>query len=139
MKGKHGYKRDVTSGDRSLQDQIIAHNKVTKLSHYTTLDSLKAILKKKEWLLNRIDLVDDNDECRIIGDNEVAERIFWACFTFTNEESPYHWKEYGKNKQEKAVCISLYKPENCTILKGLIDNSRPIMDYTNQTRYRWFG
>lgn len=129
----------IDLGDERLNKQMELHDELTKISHYTSTESLKKILKTKTLLLNRIDRVNDSQEAEILKKDEMIKCVFLSCFTFLDDESAYHWCEYGDCG--KGICINLYKNEKDTILKDLLDASRAITEYSNNNskNYLWQG
>jgi hypothetical protein len=89
------------------------------LHHYTTIDSLEAILGNRSIRLSRLDIVKDPVENQRI--NTIwNKRIFVACFTHDNHESDMFWNDYVKRENGVKITfnnifndIELYGDEKC--------------------------
>ena len=94
------------------------------LYHYTSIDSLKAILDSRTIRFSRLDLVNDPYEglCNISGtqNEEFAKSLFCSCWTASNEENIALWKIYTdcKGVRIKTDSMLLFGP-----IKGFADLS----------------
>ena len=84
---------------------------MTKIYHYTSIDTLALILLNKTIRFNRLDQVDDKKESEFgSGDSDVkiGMYIFVSCWTKNPKENPSLWK-YIEEKAGKrnAVRIAL--------------------------------
>ncbi len=75
-----------------LSRKALAHN---FLYHYTSISTLKVILKNKSLRLSRLDLVNDPEENKRIT-SLWNTKVYVACFTNTLESSKYFFENYGK-------------------------------------------
>lgn len=87
------------------------------LYHYTTLDSLKKIIKSRTLLFNRCDKLND-----LIEGNRSEVKYFVACFTYHEEESIPMWYMYRRSNNHCIHCnvgvrISV---ENCDFFTGKV-------------------
>lgn len=74
---------------------------MSKIYHYTSIDTLALILKSKKFKFNRLDQVDDLEESRY-GSGEfgtiVGQYAFVSCWTSDRDENLALWNMYTKYK-----------------------------------------
>ena len=76
-----------------------------RIYHYTSVDTLEKILRTKTIRFNRLDCVDDVQECSV---SRYAKYVFISCWTESEEENIPLWKMYT-NDVTQGVRISLPK------------------------------
>ena len=77
-----------------------------KIHHYTSIETLEAILKNKTIRFNRMDFVDDPNEIELdINGMAFAKYIFISCWTLEENESIPQWSMYAG--QSRGVRITL--------------------------------
>lgn len=83
-----------------------------RIYHYTNIETLALILKNRTIRFNRLDKVDDLEECNFSSYGiKLSQYVFVSCWTKSDEESISLWKLYGGNKN--GIRISLdYKMFN---------------------------
>lgn len=80
----------------------------TILHHYTNIDKLALILKNRTLRFNRLDKMDDPEECNFVSNGvNLGQYTFVSCWTEVKEESIPMWKMYTKD--EWGIRISLEK------------------------------
>lgn len=81
---------------------------MSKIYHYTTIDTLALIMLNKTIRFNRLDRVDDKEES-IFGsgpfDTKVSKNVFVSCWTRNPEENHDLWQRYTRGN--KGVRIAL--------------------------------
>ena len=80
---------------------------MTKIYHYTSIDTPALILLNKTIRFNRLDQVDDKKESEFgSGDSDVkiGMYIFVSCWTKNPEENPSRWK-YIEEKAGKRNSV----------------------------------
>ena len=72
---------------------INAHD---RFLHYTTLDSVKKILKSRRWRLTHsiLDRLNDMQETKKFGNSELFRRMYQASFSYGSAESAAMWGLY---------------------------------------------
>lgn len=76
---------------------------LNRIYHYTSVDTLEKILQTKAIRFNRLDCVDDVQECSV---SSYAKYVFISCWTESEEENIPLWKMYT-NDVTQGVRISL--------------------------------
>lgn len=76
-----------------------------RIFHYTSVDTLEKILRSKTIRFNRLDCVDDVQECSV---SNYAKYVFVSCWTESGDENIPLWKMYT-NDVTQGVRISLPK------------------------------
>lgn len=80
----------------------------TIIHHYTNIDVLALILKNRTLRFNRLDKMDDPEECNFVSNGvNLGQYTFVSCWTEVKEESIPMWKMYTKD--EWGIRISLEK------------------------------
>lgn len=106
------------------------------LHHYTTLRTLKIILKNFSLRLNRLDLVNDSDENKRIT-SLWNGKVFASCFTNTLSNEDYFWNNYGNIRisfAPNSLSFSVFADAQLKIpLKDFKNdyNGRSISEHTN--------
>lgn len=76
---------------------------LNRIYHYTSVDTLEKILRNQTIRFNRLDCVDDVQECSV---SSYAKYVFISCWTESEEENIPLWKMYT-NDVTQGVRISL--------------------------------
>ena len=76
---------------------------LNRIYHYTSADTLEKILRNQAIRFNRLDCVDDVQECSV---SSYAKYVFISCWTESEEENIPLWKMYT-NDVTQGVRISL--------------------------------
>lgn len=76
---------------------------LNRIYHYTSVDTLEKILRNQAIRFNRLDCVDDVQECSV---SSYAKNVFISCWTESEEENIPLWKMYT-NDVTQGVRISL--------------------------------
>lgn len=98
-----GYKKAI---EHSKQHDV--------LYQYTIFEALKCIVQNHSLRLTRIDLLNDMVENNSIIDLW-KKKVFVACFTHRECESPFFWNEYSKKSHEGVrISFSRHSLENLT-------------------------
>lgn len=98
-----GYKKAI---EHSKQHDV--------LYQYTIFEALKCIVQNHSLRLTRIDLLNDKVENNSIIDLW-KKKVFVACFTHRECESPFFWNEYSKKSHEGVrISFSRHSLENLT-------------------------
>lgn len=75
------------------------------LFHCTSDENLLSILKKREFWLSNLKLVNDKEEIERVDVPEYENTYYVTCFTYDSELSEEHWIEYGN--LENGVLIGI--------------------------------
>lgn len=65
------------------------------LYHCTSIEGLKGMLKSNAFWLTNLQCVNDQEEVNRITIPEYEKEYYVGCFTYENNVSESHWKEYG--------------------------------------------
>lgn len=89
---------ELIENNRFIFESKEAAKKHEWLYQCTTVESLKNILKSREIWLSNLKSVNDSEEVKRITIPEFERSFFVACFTYSDDISKDHWKEYGKEE-----------------------------------------
>lgn len=78
------------------------------LYHYTTVDTLKLILKNKTFRFTSLEFVDDLEEAETEDFGNLGRFCYVSCWTENSEESISMWKEYTDPKQGIRIKLPKY-------------------------------
>lgn len=65
------------------------------LYHCTSIEGLKGMLNSNSFWLGNLQCVNDKEEANRITLQEYEKEYYVGCFTYENNVSESHWKEYG--------------------------------------------
>lgn len=88
------------------------------LYHYSSIETLALILKNKTIRFNRLDLVDDPEECETKDFGKIGRFFFVSCWMSDEEESIPMWKMYSNDLKGVRVKLPTFP-----FKKYLINNS----------------
>lgn len=80
---------------------------MTRLFHYTSINTLALILKSKSIRFGRLDLVNDPTEGQVSDFHSQAPYIFISCWTDNEEENFALWNMYTQNMRGVRIEIKL--------------------------------
>ena len=97
----------------SLPDVESAHNLIGKskehakrhqwLYHCTNATALRSIIRSREFWANNLREVNDKDEVNRIDVAEYKPSYYVSCFTYEDDVSENHWKEYGNTNDSVLI------------------------------------
>lgn len=102
----------VSATDLSLITNSIYNSKeeakkYKRIFHCTRSDVLKKIIETKEFWLRNIQEVNDEGEKKSIDVLDYRNSYYVACFTYENNVSEEHWKEYADEDLSDGVLFSV--------------------------------
>ena len=77
----------------------------TSLYHYTSIDTLEAILKTRSLKFTRLDKVNDPEEANALDIEKAASLVFVSCWSAQARESIMMWKMYGGNARGVRIAM----------------------------------
>jgi len=78
---------------------------LTKIHHYTGIDTLAQILENRTIRFNRLDRVDDMKESEVYGKYKLGKFLFVSCWTNSNKESIPLWHMYSEGLRGVRITI----------------------------------
>lgn len=98
-----------------------------KIYHYTSIDVLAMILSTCSIKFNRLDRVDDLEECVESNNVHLGQYVFVSCWTEEKEESIPLWKMYSGSNHGVRIALDLTMFEDngskdITMPNGLLAN-----------------
>lgn len=100
----------LTMLESPTQDVISKGARHKYLAHYTSIDVLRQILRYQQFKLNRLDKVNDLEECQGLQPDQDAYNFFVACFTHNPNESLPQWHMYTSGGSGVLIRYTLKKP-----------------------------
>lgn len=101
------------------------------LAHYTSIGAFKQIFKNKQLKLNRIDKVNDLEECENLSINGAFVNVFVACFTKAVMESVPQWYMYTAHGNGVRIVYHLSSQ--------LGECAESLIDYSKASRFVYYA
>lgn len=81
---------------------------MSRIYHYTSIESLALILKTRKLRFSRLDGVDDVKEAQMHAEIDFGKFFFVSCWTQQEEESIPQWSMYSREMQGVRIGMPIY-------------------------------